>query len=160
MQLQRATVGSVCASDQQQQRVRRRELKIRRAMMAVAPGADGELPGCAPHTSTSKTTEYFLKPGHASGKEAIDLCEREAAVFAQLAGDHRIPDGAMCICNPVREPRRPQLCALILSVGPSQPITQSPRLHIPTKSLSTPVPAGLPAHLRQRDVLQANWVLH
>lgn len=110
----------------------------------MAIGAGGELPGCAPHTSASETTDYFLKPGFASGKEAIDLCEREAAVFASLAGDHRMPDGAMCICNPVREPRRSRhsCFSFISRAGPAG--ASSLRMI----ALPPAVLAGLPAHLR------------
>jgi hypothetical protein len=126
-------------------------------MAAGADGSGGELPGCAPHTSTSKTTDCFLKPGFASGKDAIDLCEREAAVFAGLAGDHRIPDGAMCICNPVYASHAaPASRAPACFSRLAQPIAGSSRLL--TNASPPAVLAGLPAHLRQRDVLQANWV--
>lgn len=63
----------------------------------------GELPGCAPRASKSKATSFFLKPDALEGDQAIDLCMREAAVFAGLAGRHNMPEGAMCICNPVRQ---------------------------------------------------------
>jgi PAS domain S-box-containing protein len=76
-----------------------------------------ELVGCAPHTALSitgrtGTTEYFVKPGAPDATSAVALCEREAALFANLPGSHRIEDGAMCICNPVRETLGGSRCVL------------------------------------------------
>ena len=84
-----------------------------------------ELVGCAPHTALSitgrtGTTEYFVKPGAPDATSAVALCEREAALFANLPGSHRIEDGAMCICNPVRETLggSPCVCCLLTLVVP------------------------------------------